>query len=135
MGDTRIKLSIFSFHYAKFVCLVKGTIYNVGVNIDPSSAEFGKLTRYELSASNRRMMLVSKPFVHSFITLEANNKIVYFADEIFVFENAKSILYDDSDIETDWIFNGRIFLNEQILSKEKSLRRDDFRIKKEEITE
>lgn len=89
----------------------------MGVNIDPKSSDFGKWIGYELSANNRRMMLVPRTFAHGFITLEANSEMEYFTDEIYAFENAKSIRYDDPDIGIDWTLNGKILPNQTILSE------------------
>lgn len=123
------------FQQAKVVRCVKGTIYSVGVNIDPNSAEFGKWIGYELSANNNRMMLVPKTFAHGFITLEENSEMEYFTDEIYAFENAKSIRYDDPDIGIDWTLNGRIFPNEQILSEKNRCAGTISELKKEETAE
>lgn len=105
------------FQQAKVVRCVKGAIYSVGVNIDPSSVEFGKWVGYELSDRNERIMLIPKTFAHGFITLETNSEMEYFTDEIYVAEKAKSIRYNDSDIGIDWTLGGRIIPNERILSE------------------
>lgn len=43
----------------------------------------------------------------------------YFTDEIYLFESAKSIRFDDPDIGVDWTVNGKIFPNENIISEKK----------------
>lgn len=47
----------------------------------------------------------------------------YFTDEIYSFENAKSIRYDNSDIGVDWTVNGKsvlmkTFFSEKIVAQE-----------------
>ena len=101
----------------KIVRCVSGSIYSVGVDIDPHSINFGKWVGYVLSADNCKLMLVPRTFAHGFITLEENSEMEYFTDEIYSFESAKSIRFDDPDIDVDWTVNGKICPNENIISE------------------
>ena len=105
------------FQQMKIVRCVRGAIYSVGVNINPHSSDFGKWVGYVLSADDYKLMLLPRTFAHGFITLEENSEMEYFTDEIYVFENAKSIRYDDPDIGVDWTLSGTIHPNEIILSE------------------
>lgn len=58
----------------KIVRCVSGSIYSVGVDIDPHSINFGKWVGYVLSADNCKLMLVPRTFAHGFITLEENSE-------------------------------------------------------------
>lgn len=118
------------FQQMKIVRCVSGSIYSVGVDIDPRSLNFGKWVGYVLSADNCQLMLLPRTFAHGFITLEENSEMEYFTDEIYSFENAKSIRYDDPDIGVDWTVNGKICPNENILSEKNRCSRNDFRIEK-----
>lgn len=105
------------FQQMKIVRCVSGAIYSVGVDINPQSSNFGKWVGYVLSANDNKLMLLPRTFAHGFITLEENSEMEYFTDEIYSFENAKSIRYDDPDIGVDWTLNGRIYPNTTILSE------------------
>lgn len=105
------------FQQMKIVRCVSGSIYSVGVDIDPHSINFGKWVGYVLSADNCKLMLVPRTFAHGFITLEENSEMEYFTDEIYSFESAKSIRFDDPDIDVDWTVNGKICPNENIISE------------------
>lgn len=105
------------FQQMKIVRCVSGAIYSVGVDIEPRSLNFGKWVGYVLSADDCKLMLLPRTFAHGFITLEENSEMEYFTDEIYSFENAKSIRYDDPDIGVDWTVNGIICPNENILSE------------------
>lgn len=105
------------FQQMKIVRCVRGAIYSVGVDIDPLSPNFGKWVGYMLSADDDKLMLLPRTFAHGFITLEKYSEMEYFTDEIYAFENAKSIRYDDPDIGVDWTLNGTICPNKTILSE------------------
>lgn len=105
------------FQQSKIIRCVKGSIYSVGVNINPQSPEFGEWIGYGLTANDNRMMLVPRIFAHGFITLEENSEMEYFTDEVYAPQNAKSIRYDDPDIGVDWTFNGKVLPNTTILSE------------------
>lgn len=105
------------FQQAKVVRCVRGKLYSVAVNIDPLSSEFGKWIGYELSENDDKLMLIPRTFAHGFITLQDNSEMEYFTDEIYSYESAKSIRYDDPDIRVDWTVNGQIEPNVCTLSE------------------
>jgi dTDP-4-dehydrorhamnose 3,5-epimerase len=53
---------------AKLVRTIRGSVYDVIVDLRKSSATFGKWIGIELSAENMKMLLVPKGFAHAFCT-------------------------------------------------------------------
>lgn len=69
--------TIRGFHYQvgkfsedKLVTCVKGSIYDVIVDVRKTSNTFGKWRAFELSSENKRAILIPEGFAHGFQTLE-----------------------------------------------------------------
>lgn len=105
------------FEQAKVVSCIAGSVYSVGVNITPSSPSFGHWCGFALSAANHRVMYVPRGYAHGFVTLCDNTELQYFTDNIYSHEHAKSIRYDDPDLNIDWTMNGGIVVRPDILSE------------------
>ena len=86
----------------KLVRCIKGSIWDVVVDLRSDSKTFGKWFGATLSEENRTMMYAPKGFAHGFISLEPNTEILYSASDFYepVFERA--LIWNDNDIKIDW---------------------------------
>ena len=82
-------------------CL-KGTIYDVVVDIRKGSPTFGKWIGVILTEYNKRQIVVPKGFAHGVLTLVPNTEILYKVDEYYSPEHERSIRWNDSDLKIDW---------------------------------
>lgn len=101
---------------AKIVSCIEGEVYSIGVDITPSSDTFGKWCGFVLSADNHRSMLVPRGYAHGFVTLCNDTELQYFTDNAYSYKHAKSIRFDDPDLDIDWTMNGSVRLRPDILS-------------------
>ena len=85
---------------AKLVSCLHGSIYNVAVDIRPTSSTYGQYTAEILSAENQNMMYIPKGFAHGYLTLEPNTLMQWCVDEDFCAEAAKCLRWDSCGI--DW---------------------------------
>ena len=61
----------------KLIRCIKGSVFDVLVDLRENSKSFLNYFSIEISAKNRRMLFVPSGFAHGFITLEDNTELVY----------------------------------------------------------
>jgi dTDP-4-dehydrorhamnose 3,5-epimerase len=86
----------------KLVRAIKGSLYDVIVDLRAKSPTFGKWFGAELSEENRLMMYVPRGFAHAFITLTDNVEALYLVSSFYSPENERGIKYDDPAINIQW---------------------------------
>tara|TARA_Y100000389_G_C17342034_1_gene453888 strand:+ start:457 stop:1005 length:549 start_codon:yes stop_codon:yes gene_type:complete len=86
----------------KLIRCLKGSIWDVVVDLRKDSDTFGKWFGAELSESNRTMMYVPEGFAHGFISLQINTEIIYLVSEYYEPSAEGTLLWNDSDINIKW---------------------------------
>lgn len=86
----------------KLVRCIRGSLYDVILDLREDSPTFGKSFGAELSAENRRMMYVPKGFAHGFITLSDDAEAFYFVDEFYAPQNERGVRWNDPAFKIDW---------------------------------
>src|SRR5690349_14728791 len=78
----------------KLVRCIRGSLYDVIIDLRQDSPTFGQSFGAELSADNRRMMYVPKGFAHGFLTLAHDTEAFYFVDEVYAPECERGIRWN-----------------------------------------
>jgi len=86
----------------KLVRCIRGSLWDAILDLRPDSATFGQHFGAELSAENRRMMLVPKGFAHGFITLEDDTEAFYFVDEPYAPDGERGLRWNDPRFNIEW---------------------------------
>jgi len=86
----------------KIVRCIRGSLYDVIVDLRPDSPTFLQWFGATLSAENRTMMFVPKGFGHAFLTLEENTEALYLVTEFYSPENERGIRWNDPKIGIEW---------------------------------
>lgn len=86
----------------KLVRCIRGSLFDVILDLRRESPTFGQSFGAELSAENRRMMYVPKGFAHGFITLAEDTEAFYFADEFYAPEHERGVRWDDPRFNIKW---------------------------------
>ncbi|MEK3675526.1 dTDP-4-dehydrorhamnose 3,5-epimerase [Paenibacillus sp. FSL R10-2771] len=87
---------------SKLVRCTKGSIFDVAVDIRKGSPNFGKWFGIDLSAENKKQLLIPKGFAHGFMTLVENVEVQYKCDELYAPECDGGILWNDPSIGIIW---------------------------------
>ncbi|KMY51037.1 dTDP-4-dehydrorhamnose 3,5-epimerase [Peribacillus loiseleuriae] len=86
----------------KLVRCTKGSIFDVAVDIRKGSPTYGEWFGIELSAENKKQLLVPKGFAHGFMTLTNDVEVQYKVDEVYSPEHDRGILWNDPAIGVEW---------------------------------
>ena len=87
---------------AKLVRCTSGAVLDVTVDMRKGSPTYKKWVAVELSAENKRQLLIPRGFLHGFLTLTDNVEFLYKTDNFYNYEADRNILWNDPDINVDW---------------------------------
>jgi len=90
------------FAQAKLVRVLFGKILDVVVDIRKGSPTYGKVFSIELSAENKKQVLVPKGFAHGYSVLSETAEVLYKCDAFYNKEAEGGILYNDAALQIDW---------------------------------
>ncbi|MBR1605285.1 MAG: dTDP-4-dehydrorhamnose 3,5-epimerase [Alphaproteobacteria bacterium] len=101
------------FAQAKLVRVLEGTVLDVAVDLRKNSPTFGKYVAVELSAENKKQLMIPRGFGHGFSVLSKTAVFAYKCDNVYNKASEGGIRFDDPDIHVDW----KIDPKEAILSE------------------
>lgn len=87
---------------AKLVRCVKGAVLDVAVDLRKNSPTFKQWVGVELSAENKKQLLIPRGFGHGFVTLTDDVEFLYKADNYYALEADAGIRWNDPDIGIEW---------------------------------
>lgn len=98
---------------AKLVRVVKGSVWDVAVDLRKGSETYGQHIAVELSEENKRQFFIPKGFAHGFAVLSEEAIFQYKCDHYYAPGHEGGIKFDDAALGIDW----RIPREKMILSE------------------
>ena len=86
----------------KLIRVLSGSIIDVVVDIRTNSPKYGKVFTIELSAENKKQLLVPKGFAHGYSVITKAAEVFYKCDEFYNKESEGGIAYNDTALNIDW---------------------------------
>jgi dTDP-4-dehydrorhamnose 3,5-epimerase len=90
------------FQEVKIVRCIRGSIYDVIIDLRADSPTFTGHFAVVLTAENRKMVYVPTGFAHGFQTLEDDSEVLYQISEFYSSANARGVRWDDRAFGIPW---------------------------------
>lgn len=98
---------------AKLVRALRGSVFDVAVDIRRGSPDFGRWAGVRLTAEEGNSILVPRGFAHGYITLTAGAEVAYKVDAPYSPEHERGIRWDDPAIGVEWPDAGEPVVNDR----------------------
>ncbi len=91
----------------KLVRVVRGSAFDVAVDVRRGSPTFGRWVGVELTEENHRQLWVPVGFAHGFLVTSESADFVYKATDYYAPEHERCIAWNDPEIGIDWPLEGQ----------------------------
>lgn len=86
----------------KLIRALQGSILDVVVDLRQNSPAYGKVFSIELSAQNKKQLLVPKGFAHGYSVLSETAEVFYKCDDFYYKELEGGLAFNDPVLQIDW---------------------------------
>lgn len=94
----------------KVVRCTRGAIFDVIIDLRPSSPTFKQWVGTELSAENHHALYIPKDFAHGFQTLTEDSEVLYQMSDPYVPGSGRGVRWNDSAFGIQWPDGDRIII-------------------------
>ena len=81
---------------------MRGAVLDVAVDLRHESPTYKQWVAVELSAENKKQLMIPRGFGHGFVTLTDEVEFLYKADNYYAPEADGGIRWNDPDIRVEW---------------------------------
>ena len=87
---------------AKLIRVLRGSVFDVAVDIRPGSPGFGRWVSCVLSAEAFNQLFIPKGFAHGFLTLTPGTEVLYKVSAPYAPECERGLAWNDPAVAIDW---------------------------------
>lgn len=87
---------------AKLVRVLRGSIYDVAVDLRAGSPSYGRWVAATLTARGGEQIFVPRGFAHGYCTLEDDTEVAYKVDDYYAPDCERGIAWNDPDLNIGW---------------------------------
>lgn len=102
-----------TYPQAKLVRALKGSVFDVAVDLREGSPTYGKWEGVLLSEENRRQFLIPRGFAHGFAVVSDYAEFAYKCDNAYHPEDEGGLRFDDPTVGVVWPETARRILSEK----------------------
>lgn len=90
------------FPQTKLVRVIKGSVFDVAVDLRSDSATYGKHYGIELTEENKKQFLIPRGFAHGFLVLSDVAEFCYKCDDFYHANDEGGMAWNDPEIGIQW---------------------------------
>ena len=102
-----------NFPQAKLVRCIEGDVFDVCVDLRKNSPTYGKWEGVVLSTEIGNQFMIPRGFAHGFVVLSETATFCYKCDELYHPEDEGGIMWNDSEVDIEWPYEGEPLLSEK----------------------
>ena len=91
-----------NFPQTKLVRVIKGSVFDVAVDLRKDSKTFGKWYGTELTEENKKQFLIPRGFAHGFLVLSDTAEFCYKCDNFYHPNDEGGLAWNDPEIGIQW---------------------------------
>ena len=91
-----------NFPQTKLVRVIKGSVFDVAVDLRKDSKTFGKWYGIELTEENKKQFLIPRGFAHGFLVLSETAEFCYKCDDFYHANDEGGLAWNDPAIGVQW---------------------------------
>ncbi|MCQ2532323.1 MAG: dTDP-4-dehydrorhamnose 3,5-epimerase [Saccharofermentans sp.] len=91
-----------SFPQTKLVRVIKGSVFDVAVDLRTGSNTYGKWYGVELTEENKKQFLIPRGFAHGFLVLSDEAEFCYKCDDFYHANDEGGLAWNDPEIGINW---------------------------------
>ena len=91
-----------NFPQTKLVRVIKGSVFDVAVDLRDGSPTYGKHFGVELTEENKKQFLIPQGFAHGFLVLSDMAEFCYKVDDFYHPNDEGGLAWNDPDIGIKW---------------------------------